>query len=78
MLTERRICAHHRKLFFSQLLYFFAVLDLVDKDLGRFKTGYKVFVNDKCRVPGDVPGNFLFPFLVDKATEPADIDVIAV
>lgn len=65
-------------LFFSKLLHFFAVLDLVDEDLGRLKARDVMLVNNQRRVAGNIPCYLLFPFLVDKAAKTTDINVIAI
>ena len=36
----------NQQLFFSELFYLFAVLDLIDKNLGRFKAGNVVFFDN--------------------------------
>lgn len=65
-----------RELLFGKLLYLFAVLDLVDKDLGRFEAGDKMLVNDQGGIPGDIAGDFLFSFLIDETPKTPDIDVV--
>ena len=64
--------------FYFQLLYLFAILDLVNKDLGRLKARYEMLINDQCGVPRNVSRNFLFAFLVDKASETTDVDIVPV
>ena len=65
-------------LFFSKLFYFFAVLDFVDKNLGRLKAWNKVLVNNQGSISGDVSGNLLFSLFVDKASEAADVNVVTI
>ena len=69
---------HLNRLFIGMLFHLLAVFNLIYKDLGRLKTGDEVFIDHQSSVPGDVPGNFLFAFLVDETTEAADINVVAV
>lgn len=63
---------------FLQLFNLIAVLDLIDKDFRRLEAGNKMFIDDQCGVPGDVTSNLFLALLVDKASKPADIDVISV
>ena len=65
-------------LFFSKLLHFFAVLDLVDEDLRRLEAWNVVLVNHQRCVAGNIPCYLLFSFLVDKAAKTTDINVIAI
>lgn len=65
-------------LFFSKLLHFFAVLDLVDEDLRRLEARDVMLINNQCRVTGNIPCYLLFSFLVDKAAKTTDINVIAI
>ena len=76
----RTTCDHreHLKLFFRSLFHLLTVLNLVDKDLGGFKTRNKMFFDHQSSIPGNVPGNLAFPFLVDKASETTYIDIIAI
>ena len=67
-----------RGLFFGQLLYFFAVLDLVYKDLGRLKTGDKMFFNHQSGVARDIAGDFPLALLVNKTSKSAYVDVMAI
>ncbi len=63
--------------FFSKLFYLIAVLDLIDKDLGRLKAGNIVLVDNNGCVAGDIASDFLLSLLVDKATKSADVDILA-
>ena len=64
-------------LFFRQLLYLIAVLNLVNKDLGRLKAGDIVLINHNSRVTGDIASNFFLSLLVDKASKSTDVDVLS-
>ena len=64
-------------LFFRQLFYLVAVLDLVDKDLSGLKTGDIVLVNHNSRVTGDIAGNFFLSLFVDKASKSTDVDILS-
>ena len=63
-------------LLFGKLLYFIAILDLIDKDLGRLETGDIVLIDHDSRVTGDIPGDLFLSFLVDEASKAADIDIL--
>src|SRR5690349_20450085 len=65
------------KLFFSSMLYFFAVLDLVHENFGRLKGRNIMLINHQSCVTRNIPGNFLFTFFVDKASKTTNVDVIA-
>jgi hypothetical protein len=65
-------------LFFSKLFYFFAVLDLVDKNLGGFEAWNKVFVYNQGSVTGNISRNFLLSFLIDKASEATNVNVVTI
>ena len=65
------------KLFFSCMLYFFAVLDLVHENFGWLKSRYIMLINHQGCVTRNVPRNFLFAFFVDKASKTTNVDVIA-
>jgi hypothetical protein len=60
------------------LLDLFAVLDLVDKDLGWFKTWYKVFIDHQGCVPRNVPRDLTLAFLVDKASKAPDVYIVSI
>jgi len=64
-------------LLLSQLLYFIAVLNLVDKDLGRFKTRDVMLVNYDCCIAGNISRYFFLSFLIDETSEPTNVDVLA-
>ena len=64
-------------LFFRQLFYLIAVLDLIDEDLGRLEAGDIVLIDHDGGVTRDIPGDFLLSFLVDEASKSADIDILA-
>lgn len=64
--------------FYFQLLYLFAILDLINKDLCRLKARYEMFINDQRGVARDVSRNFLFSFFVDKTSETTDINIVPV
>jgi hypothetical protein len=64
-------------LFFSELFYFVAVLDLVDEDLGRLEAGNEMLVYDDGRVARNVARNFFLSLLIDKAPESPDIDIMS-
>ena len=74
---ERFVLTSVRRFFF-QLLYLVAILDLVYKNLSRLKAWDKVLVNYKGRVSGNIPGNFFLAFLINEATKPANVNVIAI
>jgi hypothetical protein len=69
--------ANADRLLFGKLLYFIAILDLIDEDLGRLETGDKVLIDHDGSVTRDIPGNLLLSFLVDKASKSTDIDILA-
>lgn len=60
-----------------ELFHLVAVLDLVDEDLRRLKTGNEMFVDDDSSIAGDVTSDFLFSLLIDKAAKAPDVDVLA-
>ncbi len=60
------------------LFHLLAVFDLVYEDLGRFKAGNEMFINDKGGIARNVSGNFLLALFIDKAAEAADIYIMAV
>jgi hypothetical protein len=64
-------------LLFGKLLYFIAILDLINEDLGRFEAGDIMFIDHNGRVTGDIPGDLLLPFLVDEASKSPDVDILA-
>ncbi len=64
--------------FFFQLLYLFAILDLIDENLSRLKTGNVMFIDNQSGVPRDVSRDLLLAFLVDEAAETANVDVVPV
>jgi hypothetical protein len=53
------------------------LLDLFDKDLGRFETGYVVSRDDDGFVLGDDPAYFFFAMLHNETTESTDIDILS-
>lgn len=69
---------HLKKLLFSSLFNLLTILDLVYKDLGRLKTGDKMFFNNQRSIPGNVPCNLPFPLFVYETAKATDIDVVAV
>jgi hypothetical protein len=69
--------ANDGHLLFGKLLYFIAILDLIDKDLGRLETGDIVLIDHDGRVTGDIPGDLFLSFLVDEASKSPDIDILA-
>jgi len=64
-------------LFFSQLFYLFAVLDLIDEDFRRLKAWNKMFVNYQCRVAGDISSNFLFSLFIDETAKSSYIYILS-
>jgi hypothetical protein len=64
-------------LFLSQLLYFLAVLNLVNENFGRLEAWNKVLVYYQGSIAGNIPGDLLLPLFVDKAAESADVNVIS-
>lgn len=69
--------ANEGRLLFGKLLYFIAILDLIDKDLGRLEAGDIMLIDHDGRVAGDIPGDLFLSFLVDEASESPDIDILA-
>src|SRR5690349_11926704 len=57
--------------------YFFTVFDLAYKDFGRLESRYVMLIYNQRSVARDIPGNFLFPLLIDKAAESPDINIVA-
>lgn len=72
------ITADTLNLFFSSLFDFFAVLYLVNKDFGRFKTGYKMLVDYQGSIPRNVPGDFALALFIDKAPETANVYIVTI
>lgn len=64
-------------LFFSKLLYLFAVLDLADENFGRFKAWDVVLIDDDGRVARNVTGNLFLSLLVNEAAKSTHIYVMA-
>lgn len=60
------------------LLHLFAALDLIHKNLGGFKAGDVVLIYNNGRVARNISGNLLFSLLVDKTSEAAHINIVAV
>lgn len=60
------------------MLDLFAILDLVDKDLGWLETWYKVFIDHQGSVPRDVARDLTLAFFVDKASETPDVYIVSV
>jgi len=69
--------ANDGRLLFGKLLYFIAILDLIDKDLGGLEAGDIMLIDHDGRVAGDIPGDFLLSFLVDEASKSTDVDILA-
>ncbi len=69
---------HTEGLLVGKLLYFFAILDLVYEDLCWLKAWNEVLFNHQGRVSGNISGDFLFAFLVNKASKTADINVVSI
>jgi hypothetical protein len=65
------------KLFFSQLLYFIAVLDLVNENLGGFKAGNVMLIDHDGGIARNVAGNFFLSFLINETAKPANVNVVA-
>jgi hypothetical protein len=62
----------------GELLHLIAVLDLVDKDLGRFEAGDVMLIDDDGGIPGDVAGDFFLPLFIDETAEAPHINIMAV
>lgn len=60
------------------MLYFIAVLDLVDEDFCGFKAGDVVLVNYNGSVAGNITSDFFLSFLVDETTETSNINIMAI
>jgi hypothetical protein len=65
-------------LFLSKLFYFFAVLDLVDKNLSGLKAWNKVLIDNQGSIARNIAGNLLLSLLIDKASESTNVDVVSV
>ena len=68
----------HLKLFFGSLFDLLAVLNLVNKDLRRFETRYKMFLYHKGSVTRNVPCYLPLALFIDKTSETPYIYVVAV
>jgi len=66
------------RLFFSELFDFLAAFDLVHENFGRFEAWDEMFINYKGRVAGYISRNFFLALFIDKASEPANVDVVSV
>ncbi len=69
--------ANDGHLLFGKLLYFIAILDLIDKDLGGLEAGDIMLIDHDGCVAGDIPGDLLLSFLVDEAPKSPDVDILA-
>lgn len=59
------------------MLYFLAVLDLVHENLSGFKGRNIMLIDNQCSITGNIPGDFLLAFFVDKTSKATNVDVIA-
>ena len=66
-----------KRLFISGLLYFFAILDLIHKNLGRLKARNIMFINNQCSISGNVPRDLFLSLFVNKTSKAPDVEVIA-
>ena len=64
-------------LLLCQLLYFVAVLDLIDEDFGRLKAGNEMLIDNDSRIAGNVSGNFFLSLFIDETSESANINIMA-
>jgi hypothetical protein len=64
-------------LFLRELLYFVAVLDLVDENLGRLEAGNEVLIDNDGGVARNIARNLFLALLIDKATEAANINIMS-
>ena len=64
-------------LFFSELFYFIAVLDLVNEDLGWLKAGNEMLVYDDGGVARNVARNFFLSLFIDETPKSPDIDIMS-
>jgi len=66
------------RLLFRQLFHLIAALDLIHKDLRRFKTGDEVLIDHQCGITGNIPGDLFLALLVNEAPEATNVDVITI
>ena len=64
-------------LFLSELLYFVAVFDFVDENLGRLEAGYEMLIDNDGSIARNVARYFFLALLIDKATEASNIDIMS-
>ena len=63
-------------LLFSELFYFVAVLDLIDKDLRWLEAWDVVLINDDGRITRNVARDFFLSLFIDETSETANINVM--
>jgi len=68
--------ANDGRLLFGKLLYFIAILDLIDEDLGRLETGDIVLIDHDGGFTRDIPGVFLLFFFFEEASKSPNIDIL--
>ena len=59
------------------MLYFVAVLDLIDEDFSRLKAGNEMLIDNDRGIAGNVSGNFFLSLFIDETSESTNIDIMA-
>jgi hypothetical protein len=65
-----------KHLLLSELFHLIAVLDFIDKYLGRLEAWDKVFIDDDCGIARDITRNFFLSLFIDKAAKSANINIM--
>jgi hypothetical protein len=66
-----------QNLFLSELLYFVAVLDLVNENFGGLETWNKMLIDNDRGVARNVARNFFLALFIDEAAEATDINIMS-
>ena len=74
---KRHLMVKIKRLFISSLLYFIAILDLINKNLGRLKARNIMLFNNQCGISRNVPRDFFLSLFVNKTSKPPDVEVVA-
>lgn len=67
---------NNHQLFFSQLLYLVAILNLIDEYLGRLKAWDIMFVNNNSGVARNIAGNFFLSLLINKTSKTTNVNIM--
>ena len=59
------------------MLNLLAVLDLADEDLGGLETWNIMLIYHNSRISGNVPGYFLFAFLIDETAKTTHVNIMS-